>query len=323
MRSVDFAAKAVALTILSGAGVAPGAHAAPFNDLFVFGDSYSDTGALLSVTNGPTAVSYLAQRLGVTLTTPQNPNPGTNGVNFAESGARVDAPNFVSPLFPPGRPLSLTQQVGEFQSYVTSGALTFDPSTSLFMLLGGLNDHTAPASDITAATAAQVSQLYALGARHIEVGLLPSLSPVFADSAANLNPAYTALVPQLQAQFPNAQITLSNWGPFYEQVLSNASQYGFTNTAPAGCLNPTTFAQTCTTPDSYYFYYPDHPSTATDRIVGNLLYQEALGLQAVPEPISLAVIGTGLLGLALVRRGRGAGGAGQSGSSPARGKTGA
>lgn len=80
------------------------AGAAVINDLFVFGDSYSDTGAYVELSNGPTAVGYLAQDLGITLTTSKNPDPGTDGVNFAESGARV----FVGPTPPATQPRSLT-----------------------------------------------------------------------------------------------------------------------------------------------------------------------------------------------------------------------
>lgn len=67
--------------------------------------------------------------------TPQIAVPGTRGVNFAESGARVAD----GPTPPATHPLSLTQQVAEFQNYVTTGAVSFNPSSTLFMLLGGLN----------------------------------------------------------------------------------------------------------------------------------------------------------------------------------------
>ena len=67
------------------------ASAVVINDLFVFGDSYSDTGAFVPLVNpgGTTAVGYLAKNFGIDLTTSKNPDPGTDGVNFAESGARV------------------------------------------------------------------------------------------------------------------------------------------------------------------------------------------------------------------------------------------
>lgn len=65
------------------------ARAVDINDLFVFGDSYSDTGAYVKLTNGETAVWYLAQEFGITLTTSKTADPGTDGVNFAQSGARV------------------------------------------------------------------------------------------------------------------------------------------------------------------------------------------------------------------------------------------
>jgi cholinesterase len=78
------------------------ASAVTINDLFVFGDSYSDTGAFVPLTNGSTAVGYLANNFNITLTTSKNPNPGTEGVNFAESGARIDVGPDQPPLSGPG-----------------------------------------------------------------------------------------------------------------------------------------------------------------------------------------------------------------------------
>jgi hypothetical protein len=76
---------------------------------------------------------------------------------------------------------------------------TFNPSSALFFLAGGLNGHNmiTPAQ-ANAATTAQVATLYSLGARLFEIALLPSLVPAFSDSANNFNPGFTALVPQLQ-----------------------------------------------------------------------------------------------------------------------------
>ena len=146
------------------------ASAVTINDLFVFGDSYSDTGAFVPLTNGSTAVGYLANNFNITLTTSKNPNPGTEGVNFAESGARID----VGPTPPRTQPRSLTQQVAEFQNYVASNAVTFNPATTLFFLSGGLNDHTMITSaQANAATMAQVTTL------SIRLALVCSRSPCF------------------------------------------------------------------------------------------------------------------------------------------------
>jgi von Willebrand factor type D domain/PEP-CTERM motif len=145
-------------------------------------------------------------------------------------------------------------------------------------LLGGLNDHTsATQTQIAAATTAQIVTLYGLGARYFEIGLLPSLVPVFTDSAVNINPVYQSLVPQLQAQFRDAVIGLSNWGTYYDNIIRNPSQYGITNTTDL-CFNDSTLTQTCSTPETYFYYYPFHPSDAAHHIVGDALYQEALAL---------------------------------------------
>jgi cholinesterase len=257
----------------------------------VFGDSYWDTGAYVELSNGPTAVGYLAQDLGITLTTSKNADPGTDGVNFAHSGARV----FVGPTPPATQPRSLTQQVAEFQNYVDSDKVTFDPSTSLFFLLGGLNDHNLVTSaQVNAATASQVATLYSLGARIFEIALLPASVPAFTDSADNFNPGYEALVPELQAEYPDARFNLSNWGPDYDYIHDNPAQYGPTNTTDP-CNN---FQTTCATPNSYFYYYDDHPSTYVHQIVGNELYNEVLGLPSpVPEPSTWAMMLLGFLGL--------------------------
>jgi cholinesterase len=268
------------------------ASAVVINDLFVFGDSYSDTGAYFELSNGPTAIGYLAQDFGITLTTSKNADPGPDGVNFAESGARV----FVGPTPPATQPRSLTQQVAEFENYVDNDKVSFDPSSSLFFLLGGLNDHTTSSAEIDAATAAQVATLYSLGARIFEIALLPASIPAFTDSADNLNPGYEALVPQLQSEYPDATFNLSNWGPDYDNIHDNPSEYGLTNTTDP--CNTFGESPTCSTPNTYFYYYIDHPSTYVHQIVGNELYNEVLGLPSpVPEPSTWAMMLLGFVGL--------------------------
>ena len=284
-----------AASLFAGAVAAQPAQATAINDLFVFGDSYSDTGASVPLTNGSTAVGYLAQDLGITLVTPKTATPGTRGVNFAESGARVAN----GPTPPAMHPLSLTQQVGEFQNYITTGAVSFDPNSTLFMLLGGLNDHTTPGATVASATTAQVSTLYGLGARLFDIAVVPSLVPAFADSAANVNPVFTSLVPQLQAQFPGATVRLSGWGPDYDNILRNPSAFGFTNSTSA-CL---TNAGACATPDQYFYYFNSHPSAAAHRIVGAELVGEA---NAIPEPASALLLATAVVAGAMAARRRAA-----------------
>ena len=298
MKARVLKAAAAVATLTVAITMASGARAVEINDLFLFGDSYTDTGAYVPLTNGSTAGAYLASSFGISLVTSKEPTPGTRGVNFAESGARVAQ----GPTAPATQPRSLTQQVAEFQAYLQSGALTFNPASTLFFLSGGLNDHASPTGPIANATFQQVATLYGLGARFFELALLPSLVPAFADSAQNLNPVYRQIVPQLQALYPDATIRLSNWGTYYDDILRNPSQYGITNTTDQ-CFNLQTGMQepACTDPNKYFYYYIVHPSDRAHEIVGDRLYAEIL---AVPEPSQLLLLASGLAMVALMRRKR-------------------
>ena len=279
------------------------AAANPFDQLYVFGDSYSDMGNGASLayplnfpgspdhnySNGPTAVSYLATALGLSSTFSDDPVADSySSINFAVSGAQIGTGNtMASASYPLLYDTGLLGQVADFSNRVTTGAISFNPATTLFYVEGGLNDGVTSTADVISALTSEVQTLVTLGAEHIEIALPPQLVPRYADVGARLDLAYKALLPQLQTQY-GAGVTLSNFGGNFDDIIADPSTYGFTNvTTPSA--NP--YSSTISgSPGTSFYYYPDHPSTAANQIVGEELYAEALTLVAdpvpVPEPIS-------------------------------------
>ncbi len=124
------------------------ASADTFSDVFIFGDSLSDTGNILARTfgffppdppyfdgrfsNGPVWVEYLADQLNLVVV-PNGSNPNViNGNNFAFGGA--EAANDV-PIFPFGVIPSVQNQV----SFFVAAAGTV-PADALYAIWGGGND---------------------------------------------------------------------------------------------------------------------------------------------------------------------------------------
>jgi phospholipase/lecithinase/hemolysin len=275
------------LALLASALVAPAAMAAPaapdsahpYSMLYVFGDSYSDSGSGYVDANGPTAVVYLAQRLGIPFTYYGDPASTGKGLNFAVSaaitgeGAGRRLPT--GPMFAFG----MKNQVANFVQYSKSGSIPkIDPQNTMFYFAGGLNDGGQAEGVTRANIEAEIETLYELGARRFMVALLPVKIPAFAKSGAKGNLELSAIPEEERAKHPDIRIALSNWGPFFDEVITNPAKYGITDTTNECAKRSFTDqpAQACPDPEAHFYYHSAHPSTAAHRAVGEMLYQEAL-----------------------------------------------
>jgi phospholipase/lecithinase/hemolysin len=270
----------LALILLIAASLhaqAPNPH--PYTQLYVFGDSYSDSGSGYVDTNGPTAVVYLAQRLAIPFTYYGDPAYKTQGLNFAISGAGAGAG--AGRRYPTGEMLSIgmRNQVDNFVAFSKQGFIPpIDAANTMFFFAGGLNDRGKPDGYTRTNIEAEIDILYALGARRFMVAILPTKIPQFATAGTAFNPELAKIPAEELAIHPDIRIANSNWGAFLDEVIANPAQYGLTDTTHpcAGRAIHHEDTTPCASPDTHFFYHEGHPSTATHRAVGDLLYREAL-----------------------------------------------
>ena len=250
----------------------------PYTALYVFGDSYSDTGAGFQYADGPTAVAYLAQYLNIPFTFYGAPDSKGKSLNFAVSAAKTgsdpgirEAPNALFRL-------GMKNQVNEFAALLHAGEIKFDPAQAMFFLAGGLNNRGSAPGYTHTNLESEIDTLYALGARRFMVALLPTKIPQFATAGIAFNPELARIPAEELAKHPDIRIALSNWGPFFDEVIAHPSKYGLTDTtAPcAGLPSLITSSPHCSSPETHFFYFTSHPSTAVHRAVGDMLYHEAL-----------------------------------------------
>jgi phospholipase/lecithinase/hemolysin len=251
----------------------------PYTILYVFGDSYSDSGSGYLDTNGPTAVAYLAQRLGIPFTYYGDPQSPGKGLNFAISGAGSGAGP--GRRYPTGEMLGIgmRNQVDDFVAFTKLGFIPkIDPATTMFFFAGGLNDRGKPDGYTRTNIEAEIDTLYDLGARRFMVAILPTRIPQFATAGTTFNPELTKIPAEEQAKHPDIRVANSNWGAFFDEVITNPAKYGLTDTTHpcAGRAIHHEDTTPCAAPDTHFFYHDGHPSTATHRAVGDLLYKESL-----------------------------------------------
>ena len=255
-----------------------GAPPAKIDRMYVFGDSYSDTGAGYLDGDGPTAVAYFAERLGLELKPSNVTDRAGKSLNFAVSGAQTGsgAGRHVKDAL---LGFGMRNQVDDFAAGVRSGAITFKPETTLFFVAGGLNDRTLPTETTVDNLKGLIRTLYESGGRHFRLATLPTAIPSFAAVGKRLNPALASIPQDISAEFPDMSISMSQWGQYFDEVMTSPAKYGIANTAKA-CAGRAIFDEDptpCPMPSAYYYYHAGHPSTAVHKVVGEKLFQEVSG----------------------------------------------
>jgi cholinesterase len=169
----------------------------------------------------------------------------------------------------------MMNQVRDFAARVKSGAIAFDPQTTLFFLAGGLNDGRLETATTLANLRQELQILRELGGRHFTVALLPTKIRQFAAVGLRLNPAYEQFV-RAEAGAGSLDLWLNHWGAAFDEVMEHPTAHGIVNTTSA-CAGRAIFNQDPTPvgdPATFFFYHDGHPSTAVHRIVGQKLFEE-------------------------------------------------
>lgn len=292
--------------------------AANFSQLYIFGDSLSDTGNTYKLTgnnippsppyfqgnfsNGKVWTQYLATDLGLNpsnyadvISTGANPS---QGINFAFGGATTGTENTLD-LTIPNLPVPLPGLAQEIGVFTTNFASTADKN-ALYVIWAGANNYlpnqtngayvpqTIPNTAI-ANLSASIQALASVGAKNFLVVNLPDLAKLpltvnqpgsnFLSQLSNEhNSQLKTTVDNLKTTLPVNFIQILDVNTLVNQVTSDSTKYGFDNVTQ-GCLTTA-----CTTPDQYLFWDNLHPTTKGHELIAQLANNT---LQSIPEPTTV------------------------------------
>ncbi|ARV61231.1 hypothetical protein BZZ01_23785 [Nostocales cyanobacterium HT-58-2] len=274
------------------------ASAANFSQIFVFGDSFVDTGNVFQATrnttgigfpssppyfegrfaNGPVWVDYLSSSLGL------------NQTNFAFGGATTGRGNTIEKNFNLEFP-GLQEQIENFTAAnpaADSNALYIVSAGGSDYLSAGVTNPTEPVNNLING----IKSLAAVGARNIlvsnvlDLGKLPATNknPEISSQLNGLTQIHNSLLrtrlTDLSQQL-GIKITPLDTSSILNRRFNNPSEFGLTNVTDA-CLNLNA-GTICSNPNEFAFWDNTHPTTRVHRILAEVALS-AVQTQSVPRP---------------------------------------
>ncbi|MEH2067006.1 MAG: SGNH/GDSL hydrolase family protein [Nostoc sp.] len=288
------------------------------DEIYVFGDSLSDTGNVFNTTgkiippsptyfngrfsNGPIWVEYLASDLGLKF------NPNTN---FAYGGATTGSKNIGIPSLP-----GLQQQINSF----TSANPSANPK-GLYIIWVGVNDYldyffgeipntTQTVNNLSVA----MTSLAAVGAKNFLVVNLPDLgkfpvtggnnqdSELLSRFTSAYNSSLTANLNFLSQQLsPDINIIPLDVNSLFNRIIAAPGEFGFTNVTES-CIGNLSVVPinipkqpVACIPDKFLFWDQIHPTTAAHKLIGELAFSVIK-----PVPVSEPDAALGMLALSVL-----------------------
>jgi cholinesterase len=274
---------AVAL-VMGSVGLAQ-AQGQTFSQIVVLGDSLSDNGNLYAAiglpsapywegraSNGPVAVEYLAQRLGVPLRDFAWYGATTGVGNVTDNGS-VDLLGLYS----------LPGITTVFQGALSASLFPIDPQ-ALYVVWGGPNDFWSVTDEASAYSAVQkaVNNLVNMVVTLQELGIRPNQILVSNMPDLGKTPAILAFGPEASYLFTEVSLGFNQVlqaslpsGVHYFDMFSrlsnmtgNPGRYGLRNVTDP-CW---TGLSQCADPNEYLFWDIAHPTAAAHSVLGNALY---------------------------------------------------
>lgn len=312
--------KLVVLSISFTLLALPASASLILSDIYIFGDSLSDTGNTRATVPlgsfGPVAAlagygpngrfsngnlwhEYLADELGLA-----SSRSTGGGNNFAYGGARIDNTSGVS-----------TGVLNQYNQYLNrlNGA-SFDTDALYVAWAGGndMRDLVGAASPLMMVTSIignfqlMLTDMIARGAMTLLVPNLPDLGsiPEFASttdsqSGTEVSLLWNDLLEEMLIDLSKqslAQIYMLDVYSIFDSILANPLSEGFTNTTDE-CRSVTggilAAERSCANASQYVFWDEIHPTTRAHSILGReayaLLANGATVYQQVPEPAGIAL----------------------------------
>jgi len=310
-----------------------------YSQLFIFGDSLSDSGNAFNLTggafppdppyvqgrfsNGPNWVDQLAASMGLNPTLVTDPglnpaSPPSDGINFAVGGATSGSTTIAH--IPTGNPAlsglpGLSQQIGAFQA-LYGGANEPDPD-ALFVLWIGGNDYFFNVNDpatVLGNIADAINSLTGLGAQNFLIANLPDLGDTpfaellgvpGAEEALNaVTAAHNQGLDQLLGTLPG-NFSLLDINALFKEALADPAVFGFADAEQAFLLtcfdNGVFVCSPGTDPNDFVYWDEVHVTSAAHTVIAA---RAADALVSVPEPSTVMLMSLGLAGLGFTGRRR-------------------